>query len=160
MPDSTKFGDSRHFLIHPFAFLRPSPFVLRHSSFVIRHFNPPLPQRLRTIRILPRARSLRGARIPCMKMNRLLLVATIAASILLPAAARAQSLSIEIGDRPYYSHGPRYWSGEYQMVWVPGHWSNHHRTWVHGHYVRGEHRRHWDRHHHDERLDDRYDNRH
>ena len=65
-----------------------------------------------------------------MKKNRLLLVATIAASILLPAAARAQSFSIEIGDRPYYSHGPRYYSGDYEMVWVGGHCTKHHRTWV------------------------------
>lgn len=99
--------------------------------------------------------------------NRLLLVATIAASILLPAAARAQSFSIEIGDRPYYSHGPRYWAGDYQMVWVAGHWSNHRRTWVHGHYVRGEHRRHYaDRYQNEryddrrDRQDDRYDDRH
>jgi hypothetical protein len=89
-----------------------------------------------------------------MKKNRLLLVATIAASILLPAAARAQSFSIEIGDRPYYSHGARYWAGDNEMVWVQGHWSDHHHQWVHGHYVRGEHRR---NHHHDERPDDRQD---
>jgi hypothetical protein len=93
-----------------------------------------------------------------MKKNRLLLVATLAASILLPAAARAQSFSIEIGDRPYYSHGARYWAGDYEMVWVNGHWSNHRHQWVHGHYVRGEHRRHWDR-HHDERRDDRQEYR-
>jgi hypothetical protein len=93
-----------------------------------------------------------------MKKNRLLLVATIAASILLPAAVRAQGFSIEIGDRPYYSHGAHYWAGDYQMVWVAGHWSNHNRQWVHGHYIRGEHRRHWDR-HHDERIDDRQDYR-
>jgi hypothetical protein len=94
-----------------------------------------------------------------MKKNRLLLVATIAASILLPAAARAQSFSIEIGDRPYYSHGPRYYSGDYEMVWVAGHWSNHHRTWTHGHYVRGEHRKHWNRRHHDEHLDYHHNDR-
>jgi hypothetical protein len=88
--------------------------------------------------------------------NKLLLVALIGSGILLPAAAvRAQSFSIEIGDRPYYSHGSRYWSGDWEMIWVPGHRSGHH--WVHGHYIRGEHRHHhhWDKHH--DRHDDRHD---
>lgn len=88
--------------------------------------------------------------------NKLMLVAMIAASILLPAAVRAQSFTIEIGDRPYYHHGPRYWAGDYEMIWVPGHSSGRH--WVHGHYIRGEHRRHnWDRRH--DRYDDRSDYR-
>jgi hypothetical protein len=82
--------------------------------------------------------------------KKLLLVAALAAS-LLPAAVRAQSFSIEIGDRPYYSHGPRYYSGDWEMIWVPGHWTHHHQQWVHGHYARGQHR-HYDRHH-----DDRHD---
>ena len=64
----------------------------------------------------------------------------MATSILVPAAVQAQGISIEIGDRPYYRHGPRYWSGDYQMVWVPGHHSR--RGWVHGHYVRGQRRHH------------------
>jgi hypothetical protein len=83
--------------------------------------------------------------------KKLLLAATAAVGILLPATVPAQSFSIEIGDRPYYAHGARYWNGDYQMVWVGGHWSDHHNRWVHGHYVRGEHRRHdWERHNHDE----------
>jgi hypothetical protein len=88
--------------------------------------------------------------------HKLLLVAIIAASILLPAAVRAQSFSIEIGDRPYYSHGPRYWAGDYQMIWIPGHRSSYGHHWIHGHYVRGEHRRHYDRHqdHNDYQRDD------
>jgi hypothetical protein len=79
--------------------------------------------------------------------KKLLLVATLAASVLLPATVPAQTFSIEIGDRPYYRHGARYWAGDWEMIWVPGHWSRHRRQWVHGHYVRGEHRRHhrWDR---------------
>jgi hypothetical protein len=103
-----------------------------------------------------------------MIMKKLLLVGTLATSILLPATVPAQSFSIEIGDQPYYRHGPRYWSGDYEMVWVPGHRSEHH--WVHGHYIRGEHRRsHSDRHHdrhdrsedrRDDRGDDRHDDRH
>jgi hypothetical protein len=89
--------------------------------------------------------------------NKLLLVATIAASILLPATVPAQSFSIEIGDRPHYRHGPRYWAGDYEMIWVPGHRSG--RNWVHGRYIRGENRRHRsDRHYNRyERGDDRRD---
>ena len=89
--------------------------------------------------------------------KKLLLAALAATSIIFPATVPAQSFSIEIGDRPYYSHGPRYWAGDYEMTWVPGHWSHHHEQWVHGHYVRGQHRRHdWDR-HHDNRHDEHYD---
>lgn len=90
--------------------------------------------------------------------NKLLLVATIAASIILPAAAApAQSFSISIGDRPYYRHGPRYWAGDYEMIWVPGHRSAYGRHWVHGRYVRGEHRRNHRR--HNDRYNDRYNDR-
>jgi len=78
-----------------------------------------------------------------MKNNQLILIATLAVSLIFSAAAQAQ-IHIEIGDRPYYTHGPRYWEGDYEMVWVPGHWSEHHHHWVHGHYVRSEHpRHHW-----------------
>jgi hypothetical protein len=72
--------------------------------------------------------------------TKLLLVAMVATSLLVPAAVRAQGISIEIGDRPYYSHGARYWAGDYEMIWVPGHRSR--DGWTHGHYVRGQHRRH------------------
>src|SRR3954470_18258264 len=75
-------------------------------------------------------------------IKKLIMLVAIAASFTFGAAVKAQGLRIEIGDRPYYSHGPRYWSGEYEMIWVPGHWSDHRHHWVHGHYVRGEHRRH------------------
>ena len=88
--------------------------------------------------------------------NKLLLVAIVVTSILLPAAVRAQSLEIQIGDRPFYNHGPRYWAGDSEMVWVPGHMSNGHR-WVHGHYIRGEHRRHNSDRQHDDRSNDRQD---
>jgi hypothetical protein len=101
-----------------------------------------------------------------MIMTKLLLVATLAAGILLPATVPAQSFSIAIGDQPHYRHGPRYWAGDYEMIWVPGHRSG--RYWVHGRYVRGENRRrHWDRRYdsrdqRDDRRDyrdDRRDNR-
>jgi hypothetical protein len=89
--------------------------------------------------------------------NKLLLVALAAASIILPAGVQAQGLSISIGDRGYYNHGARYWDGDYEMVWQAGHWGPRHH-WIHGHYVRGEHRRHggWDR-RHDDHHDDRGD---
>jgi hypothetical protein len=92
-------------------------------------------------------------------MKKLLLVATIAASILLPATVPAQGISISIGDRPYYRHGPQYWAGDYQMIWVPGHRLG--RTWVHGRYVRGENRRYRSHRRHDSRdyRDDRRDYR-
>ena len=90
-------------------------------------------------------------------MKKLLIAALIAVSAILPAAVvQAQSLSISIGDRPYYRHGPRYWAGDYEMIWVPGHREG--RRWVHGRYVRGEHRRYY-RHRNYDRRDDRRDYR-
>lgn len=86
--------------------------------------------------------------------HKLLLIAVLGASILVPAAIQAQGISIEIGDRPYYSHGARYWAGNYEMVWVPGHRS--HRGWVHGHYVRSHRRHHLNNTRYDDRrFDDR-----
>lgn len=82
--------------------------------------------------------------------TKLLLAALIATSILVPAAVQAQGISIEIGDRPYYQHGPQYWAGDYQMIWVPGHRSEYSHRWIHGHYVRGH-----SRHHIYSRTDDR-----
>ena len=87
--------------------------------------------------------------------NKLLLIAVISASILTPAALRAQGISIQIGDRPFYTHGARYWDRDYEMVWVPGHMSRD-GHWIHGQYVRGEHRHDWNRRHED-RQDDRQD---
>ena len=87
--------------------------------------------------------------------KKLLLAAIAATSIIFPAALPAQEFRIELGDRPYYRHGPRYWAGDYEMVWVPGHRSGRH--WVHGHYIRGEHRRRdWERR---DRRDDHRDYR-
>jgi hypothetical protein len=81
-------------------------------------------------------------------IKKLLLLVAIAVSFTFGAALKAEGLRIEIGDKPYYSHGARYWEGDYEMIWVPGHWSDGHH-WVHGHYRRGEHRHH---HHHDDRV--------
>jgi WXXGXW repeat (2 copies) len=51
--------------------------------------------------------------------------------------ANAVGVSIEVGDRPYYVHGPYYYVGPTRYVWVPGHWRwrHHHRVWIHGYYV-------------------------
>ncbi len=49
--------------------------------------------------------------------------------------ANALSISIGIGDQPYYVHGPGYWYGGVYYVWVPGHWNRYHTVWIHGHYV-------------------------
>jgi hypothetical protein len=87
--------------------------------------------------------------------NKLLLVA-IAASILLPAAVGAQGITIQVGDRPFYNHGARYWDNDYEMVWVPGHSERNH--WIHGQYVRGEHRRHNGQDRHDDQQNDHRDN--
>ena len=88
--------------------------------------------------------------------NKLLLVAIIATSVLIPAAVRADGISIQIGDQPFYNHGPRYWAGDYEMVWVPGHSEGHH--WIHGQYVRGQHRQHDWNGRHDDRQGDYRDN--
>jgi WXXGXW repeat (2 copies) len=47
------------------------------------------------------------------------------------------SVSIEIGDRPYYTRGAGYYVGRSYYVWRPGHWTVRHgqRVWIHGHYV-------------------------
>jgi hypothetical protein len=96
-----------------------------------------------------------------MTKNTLLFAAIAAASLTFGGAVQAQGIRIELGDRPYYSHGPRYWAGEYEMIWVPGHWSDHGHHWIHGQYRRGEQRR-WHHRDHDRarvetemRLDDR-----
>jgi hypothetical protein len=95
-------------------------------------------------------------RVVSMRMikHKLLLVA-IAASILLPAAVGAQGITIQVGDRPFYSHGPRYWDNDYEMVWVPGHSERNH--WIHGQYVRGERRRHNGQDRHDDQQNDHRD---
>ena len=48
--------------------------------------------------------------------------------------ANAISISIDVGDQPYYTHGARYWNGGAYWCWVPGHWGHHHHVWIHGHY--------------------------
>ena len=47
------------------------------------------------------------------------------------------SVTVEVGDRPYYVHGAGYYVGRTYYVWKPGHWvvRNGQRVWIHGHYV-------------------------
>src|SRR5437660_1596322 len=47
------------------------------------------------------------------------------------------SVSVEIGDRPYYTRGAGYYVGRAYYVWRPGHWirRNGRRVWIHGQYV-------------------------
>ena len=54
-----------------------------------------------------------------------------------PGYAYPGSVTVEIGDRPYYTHGPGYYVGRTYYVWRPGHWANRsgQRVWIRGHYV-------------------------
>ena len=47
------------------------------------------------------------------------------------------SVVVEVGDRPYYTHGSGYYVGRTYYVWRPGHWRwvNGQRVWIRGHYV-------------------------
>ena len=47
------------------------------------------------------------------------------------------SVTVEVGDRAYYTRGPGYYVGRAYYVWRPGHWAARHgqRVWIHGHYV-------------------------
>jgi len=67
-----------------------------------------------------------------MKKLTLLLIAMLSMS----GVARAISFNIEVGDRPYYTYGSRYYARGAYWCWVPGHWSwrRHHHVWIHGHY--------------------------
>jgi hypothetical protein len=67
-----------------------------------------------------------------MKKLALLFVAVFCMS----GIANAISISIDVGDQPYYVHGSGYWVGRVHYCWVPGHWRGpFHRFWIHGHYV-------------------------
>jgi WXXGXW repeat (2 copies) len=70
-----------------------------------------------------------------MKLKIGLFLAVLAAMI---PGANAVIVNVDVGDRPYYLHGPGYYVGRTYYVWVPGHWRwyHHRRVWVHGHYVR------------------------
>ena len=52
-------------------------------------------------------------------------------------AAYPGSVTVEVGDRAYYTRGPGYYVGRSYYVWRPGHWRwrNGQKVWIHGHYV-------------------------
>src|SRR5438034_3776213 len=48
------------------------------------------------------------------------------------------SVTVAVGDRPYYTRGPGYYVGRTYYVWRPGHWGTNRygrRAWIRGHYV-------------------------
>ena len=53
------------------------------------------------------------------------------------STSNADAVSIAVGDRPYYVHGPVYYAGPVRYVWVPGHygWRHPHRFWIHVFYT-------------------------
>ena len=69
-----------------------------------------------------------------MIMKKLVLLLT--AMVSLSGVAQAISINIEVGDRPYYLYGERYWARGAYWCWVPGHWGRYHHYWIHGHYRR------------------------
>ncbi len=69
--------------------------------------------------------------------KKFLIAALVAASALVAVEKSQAQISIELGDRGYYTHGDSYSYNGGVMVWSPGHWGSHHR-WIHGHYVRRE----------------------
>ena len=76
-----------------------------------------------------------------MTKNKLLLVAIVAASILMPAIAGAATAEVDPRDKPYYTHGPRYWKGDTEMIWQPGAVGMWGHRWIHGIYIEGQHRK-------------------
>ncbi len=71
------------------------------------------------------------------KLAVLLAALICAGGVMAPKTAEAIRFNIEIGDRPYYTHGPWYWNNGARWYWIPGHWSwRHHRhVWIPGHYA-------------------------
>jgi len=47
------------------------------------------------------------------------------------------SVTVAVGDRPYYVNGPGYYRGRTYYVWKRGHRATRYgqRVWIHGHYV-------------------------
>lgn len=67
-------------------------------------------------------------------MKKLVLLCAVILGI--SGIANAISINIELGDQPYYIHGPGYWTGGHYYVWIPGHWNHNHTVFIHGHYRR------------------------
>ena len=64
----------------------------------------------------------------------LVFAAVLGMSSFAASTANAIILNVDIGDRPYYNHGARYWAAGAYWCWHPGHWSRYHHVWIHGHY--------------------------
>ena len=78
----------------------------------------------------------------------LFLSVLIGVAAMFSPAARAATIHVEVGDRPYY-HGNDFWDWGWRWVWVPGHWDRHHHHWIRGYYERrGDWNEHYVRHHH------------
>ena len=71
-----------------------------------------------------------------MKKTALIISALTILSGIFAPAAKAISLSINLGDQPYYSHGSGYWRDGAYYIWIPGHWTwrGHQKVWILGHY--------------------------
>lgn len=67
---------------------------------------------------------------------KLILLLAVVISFAATAPVKAAIINVEVGDRPYYLHGPGYYVGPRYYVWIPGHWAwrHHQRVWIHGHY--------------------------
>jgi hypothetical protein len=74
----------------------------------------------------------------------ILLGALLCAGAVVPTSAQAIGVSIYVGDRPHYTHGPWYWNNGVQWYWNPGYWGwrHHHRVWINGYYAPRHHRHH------------------
>ena len=59
----------------------------------------------------------------------------LAALLIACVGMRGAGVTVEVGDRGYYTEGPSYWDSGYEYVWGPGHWGPHHH-WIHGTYTR------------------------
>jgi hypothetical protein len=72
-------------------------------------------------------------------MKKLILAAVLGISTIMASTANALILNVEVGDKPYFIHGERYWGsdGAY-WCWAPGHWNRRHTVFIHGHYRRCE----------------------
>jgi WXXGXW repeat (2 copies) len=75
----------------------------------------------------------------------ILLGILLCAGAFTPSTVQAQRVFVEIGDRPYYTHGSYYWRYGHRWIWIPGHWAwrHHHKFWIHGHYARDYHHRYY-----------------
>lgn len=97
-----------------------------------------------------------------MKKKLALLLAALMTLSVMGSTAYAISLSISVGDRPYYE-GAEFWDWGWRYVWVPGHWDRHHH-WIHGYYMRqgdwngryGHKRHHWRHHDHEDHDHDHH----